>query len=214
MRSWPGIFRFIFLVLLWANQSAFLPSGLLLIPLTLFQSCWSSQLFCYNLYVLIFCSKIVCFPHIWLWVCHQTLCFYFLVKFSLVVLEYPVLQYHRYLFSLYFFFSAFIFLIFIFRWDFAALLFLSQHILAFFLFAFPVLNFCPCSLRESWFFRRLFLLLLWWVRLIPWCCLLRYLLIIRLFLSVSTVIVFQSWSLRDDNVVLFLRHTSPYSFNI
>ena len=59
MPSWLGFFQFsIFLVLLWVNQGIFLPSGLPLVFATLFPYLFT-RLFCYDLDVPIFCSKIV-----------------------------------------------------------------------------------------------------------------------------------------------------------
>ena len=48
-------------------------------------------------------------------------------------------------------------------------------------FPIQVLNFCPCSLREHRIFHRLISLPHCLVNLIPWCCSLRYVLIICLF---------------------------------
>ena len=78
-----------------------------------------------------------------------------------------------------------------------------------FLSAFPieftiqVFNFWSSSFEENRFYHRLISLLHRLFHLIPWCCKLRYVVIICLFFSVSTLTVFQSWFLRDVNVIFF-----------
>ena len=52
----------LFWVLLWMNQWVFSPSVFLQVLQTLFQWALSIRLFCYVLFVPIFCSKIVLFP--------------------------------------------------------------------------------------------------------------------------------------------------------
>ena len=62
---------------------------------------------------------------------------------------------------------------------------------------------CSGSLEAHRFYRRLISLWLESAHLIPWCCKLGYMLIICLFLLVSTLTFYQSRSLRDANVVFY-----------
>ena len=63
MPSWLGVFQFgIFLALFWVNRSVFLLSNLPRVRVTLWPCCFSFRLFCYDLFVPIFASKIVLVP--------------------------------------------------------------------------------------------------------------------------------------------------------
>ena len=63
MLSRPGVFQLsIFWVLLWVNWCVFPPCDLLRVFATLFPCCLSIRLFCYDLSVPIFCSKIILLP--------------------------------------------------------------------------------------------------------------------------------------------------------
>ena len=57
-----GVFQFgIFLVLFWVNQYVSSPSVILRVLLTLFRCCLINWIFCFVLFVAIFCSRIVLF---------------------------------------------------------------------------------------------------------------------------------------------------------
>ena len=84
------IFRFSFFwVLLWVNWTEFSVYDILV---ALFPCCWFILLFCYVLFVPIFCSKIVLFFIIRSLVRLQASSPYLLVEFSFVVLECSVLS--------------------------------------------------------------------------------------------------------------------------
>ena len=102
MPSRPTVFQFgIFLVLFWVNKGVLLLSGLLPALAAFLSYCLSIQLFHYDLYVPIFCSKIVVLPLHSVVVMSSHHFPDFLVEFSFVVLFFLYcLMQSMYLFSL------------------------------------------------------------------------------------------------------------------
>ena len=193
-----------FWALLWVNQGIYLPSGLLSILAIRFLCYLSIQIFCYEFYVSIFCSKIDLFPLYSVVGMSLHLPHYLLVEFSFVILKCPVLSLLFDSLSISFLFSFFYWYLLIYLFElyrcsnYGTLLLTSRHILDFlllliwrvvevFLSVFPlcfpiqVLNVCICFLGEPRFFLWVISLLQRLVRLIPWCCSLRCVLMIRLF---------------------------------